>query len=128
MLNSQVIIGRHYIAKVSGRLTVVHIFSKGYPRGWCGTNLWTNHDVYFKTAGRLRREATTEEIDRKSYGLPQVPMVESVEPVVDKPSYFDLSEALTDMLETETWETIRHFSGLPQERCEEIMEIHRKLI
>ena len=122
MTNSEVIIGRHYIAKVSGRLCVVKVTSAGYPKGWCGTNLFTNHDVYFKTAGRLRRRASPEEIERKSYGMVQKP----VEPV--KPSYSDLSEALTDMLETETWETIRHFSGLSQERCEEIMEIRNKLI
>jgi hypothetical protein len=124
MKNSEIIIGRHYIAKVSGRLCVVKITDKGYPKGWCGTNLYTNREVYFKTAGRLRYPATLSEIERKCHGMVLVEPVEPVEP----PSYFDLSEALTDILETETAATIRSFSGLSQGRCEEIMRIRNKLI
>lgn len=60
MKNSEVVIGGKYLARVSGLITIVEITGKGQPKGWCATNLKTNREVYFKTAGRLWGTASEE--------------------------------------------------------------------
>lgn len=60
MKNKDVVIGERYVARVSGRITVVEITGKGHPKGWCAKNLKTGRDVYFKTGGRLWTLASKE--------------------------------------------------------------------
>ena len=55
MKNSEVVIGEKYIARISGKITLVEVLGKGYPKGWIGKNLATDREVYFKTGGRLRK-------------------------------------------------------------------------
>ena len=63
MRNNEIQIGKHYIAKVNGSLTVVEIEPTTHGgKGWCATNLRTGRGLVLRTAGRLRREATASEV------------------------------------------------------------------
>jgi hypothetical protein len=57
---SEVVIGKIYIAKISGRFSRVRLDReyKGYTNrsGWDGTNLDTNRSVRIKSAAKLRHE------------------------------------------------------------------------
>src|SRR5690242_3503380 len=59
MKKSELQFGKFYLAKVSGRLTVVRLLTE-VPRvhggGWNAINVRTNRDVFIKSAQRLRKE------------------------------------------------------------------------
>lgn len=55
MKKSEVVIGAHYVAKVSGKLAVVRIVSESQYGGWDAINTETNRDVRIRGAARLRR-------------------------------------------------------------------------
>jgi hypothetical protein len=67
MLKELVVVGNHYIVKVASGLTVVRIMREhqGYGRqrkAWIGQNLKTGREIFIKSAAKLRREATNEEV------------------------------------------------------------------
>ena len=65
MKKADVVIGQHYVAKVSGQLTVVRIDCPcPYSRGWIATNIRTGREVHIKSAAKLRRKATTADLHR----------------------------------------------------------------
>ena len=55
MKKNEVEIGRHYIVKVSGKLTRVKILRESPYGGWEGVNAETGRAVRIKTAARLRK-------------------------------------------------------------------------
>lgn len=55
MKKSEVVIGASYVAKVSGKLTVVRIRAESQYGGWDAINTETNRDVRIRGAARLRR-------------------------------------------------------------------------
>ncbi len=57
MKKRDVLIGKTYMAKVSGTVVPVQIWSESPYGGWIGRNRKTGHEVRIKTAARLRREA-----------------------------------------------------------------------
>jgi len=74
MKKNQVKVGRHYEAKVSGKLTVVRILNGNAHGGWDAVNIETTKPVRIKTAQRLRRavdlpvKAAAPEADRGAQG------------------------------------------------------------
>lgn len=69
MKKNEVEIGRHYIVKVSGKLTRVKILRESPYGGWEGVNAGTGRAVRIKTAARLRKPAYTDQ-DRATNGSP----------------------------------------------------------
>jgi molybdopterin biosynthesis enzyme len=65
MKKNEVEIGRHYIVKVSGKLTRVRILRESSYGGWDGVNVETGRAVRIKTAARLRKPADTDQ-DRET--------------------------------------------------------------
>ncbi len=53
MKKNEVQIGKTYVAKVSGKVTVVRLERESPFGGWDGTNIRTGRRVHVKTAGRL---------------------------------------------------------------------------
>jgi hypothetical protein len=76
MKKNEVVVGKRYVTKISGRLTLVEIRgmreSRGYGVGrktvtrWSAINLSTNREVEIKSAAKLKREAS--EADMRTYG------------------------------------------------------------
>jgi hypothetical protein len=63
MLKAEIKIGGTYLAKISGRISIVRIDEsyvdyRGKNRGWNATNLRTNREIRIKSAAKLRREVT----------------------------------------------------------------------
>jgi len=56
MKKDEVKIGRHYTAKVSGRMATIRIDAANPNGGWDATNITTSKKVRIKSAQRLRRE------------------------------------------------------------------------
>src|SRR5208282_6468777 len=56
-----VVIGQKYVAKISGKLTVVRLDRQVIQGGWYATNVSTGRRVRIRTAARLRRAASFEE-------------------------------------------------------------------
>ena len=52
----------HYVAKISGRLTVVRVYDESPYGGWDATNVATGRAVRIRTAAKLRRRATAGEV------------------------------------------------------------------
>lgn len=117
MKNSEVVIGGKYLARVSGLITVVEILDKGHPKGWVAKNFRTSREVYFKTGGRLWKAATKESMMNYLGFVPYEPV-----------EFRDLAEVILDLTECDTPASIQHNTGLPIERCEEIIEIRNKLV
>lgn len=74
MKQVEVQIGGHYIANVSGHKAIVRLDSEVTPyripgrrqvRGWSATNIVTGRTIYIKSAARLHRLATADEISAK---------------------------------------------------------------
>lgn len=59
MKNSEIKIGKHYAAKVSGDITVVRIIAKSVLGGWDARNIHTGREIRIKSAARLRREVVS---------------------------------------------------------------------
>lgn len=70
MLQNEVSVGKSYIVKISsGKLAVVQLtgedaYYNGRHRGWTGVNLATKRQIRVRTARKLRREATPNEINK----------------------------------------------------------------
>ena len=58
---ADVVIGQKYVAKISGKLTVVRLDRQVIQGGWYATNVSTGRRVRIRTAARLRRAASFEE-------------------------------------------------------------------
>ena len=56
MKKDEVKVGRHYTAKVSGRMATIRIDAESPNGGWSATNITTRKKVRIKSAQRLRRE------------------------------------------------------------------------
>lgn len=73
MTKSQVRIGRHYAAKVSGKMTIVKIEAQSSQGGWMGRNIFTNRPVRIQSAARLWGDVTARgkriERDMKELGI-----------------------------------------------------------
>lgn len=54
MKKQDVQIGKHYVAKVSGKLVPVAIVQENPMGGWNGINVQTGRGVRIRTAARLR--------------------------------------------------------------------------
>lgn len=63
MLKAEVAVGKVYLARVSDKVVPVRI-EREAGRGYEGVNLASKRTVYLKSAAKLRREATVDEIDR----------------------------------------------------------------
>lgn len=57
MKKSEIEVGQHYAAKVSGRITVVRIAGVSAFGGWNAVNVATGREVRIKSAVRLRSKA-----------------------------------------------------------------------
>lgn len=66
MRKEQVQLGEHYIAKISGTLTVVRLDKEHRSGGWVATNKATGKQVRIRTAGKLRRKARPGEYRESS--------------------------------------------------------------
>ena len=72
MKKNEVVVGKRYVTKISGRLTVVEIKStrevRGYGAGrktltrWFAINLKTNREIEIKSAAKLHREASVADV------------------------------------------------------------------
>lgn len=58
MKKAQVEIGKRYVAKVSGELTVVRLSAESRYGGWDAVNERTGRTVRIKSAAKLRKEIT----------------------------------------------------------------------
>ncbi len=56
MKKQDIQVGKHYIAKVSGKLVPIAIIQENPLGGWNGLNLQTHRGVRIRTAARLRRK------------------------------------------------------------------------
>jgi predicted dinucleotide-utilizing enzyme len=56
-------VGKHYVAKVSGKLTVVSIVRESRLGGWDAINVTTRKPVRIKTARSLRLEVEPSDSD-----------------------------------------------------------------
>ena len=56
MKKDEIKVGRHYTAKVSGRMATIRIDAVNPNGGWDATNITTSKKVRIKSAQRLRRE------------------------------------------------------------------------
>ena len=63
MLKKDIIVGEHYLAKVSNKLTVVKIFGTVSSGGWHAVNEATGKIIRVKTAGRLRRHIAKDNVE-----------------------------------------------------------------
>lgn len=59
MRKKDVRIGKHYLAKVSGKVAVVHLLGEHTLGGWRAVNIKTNRQVHIRTARRLRCEVVS---------------------------------------------------------------------
>ena len=66
MLKKDVQIGGHYIARISGKMTVVRIKSqwRRNKQGWTATNLRTHREIRILSATKLRRAVTKEQANQ----------------------------------------------------------------
>jgi hypothetical protein len=68
MKKKDVVIGRIYFVKVSGKIVPVKLTAESPHGGWIGVNTKTGREVRIKTAGRLRaefrRQWSSDRIDR----------------------------------------------------------------
>ena len=55
MKKAEITIGSRYVAKISGKLTVVRITSEASYGGWFAVNTTTGREVRIRTAAKLRR-------------------------------------------------------------------------
>ena len=55
MKKNEIQIGKHYVAKVSGKLVPVRIVQVSPYGGWDGVNTSSGREIRVKTAARLRR-------------------------------------------------------------------------
>jgi len=62
MENKKVQIGEKYVAKVSGRLTVVRILELSRYGGWEARNEKTGRRVHIRSGRKLRRKFTTSSL------------------------------------------------------------------
>ena len=83
MKKDQVLIGRTYLAKVSGHLARVRIEAESRFGGWDATNTLTRRRVRIKSAQRLRRRVDTEKAGRPIAALGNKPAVEDDRPPQD---------------------------------------------
>jgi hypothetical protein len=51
---ADVVVGNRYVAKISGKLTIVKLISDARPRGWVAQNENTGREVRIKSAAKLR--------------------------------------------------------------------------
>src|SRR5208282_6426580 len=58
---ADVVIGQKYVAKISGKLTVVRLDRHATQGGWYATNVSTGRPVRIRTAAKLRRAAILED-------------------------------------------------------------------
>ncbi|MCD4825950.1 MAG: winged helix-turn-helix domain-containing protein [Phycisphaerae bacterium] len=100
MRKEQAQLGEHYIAKISGTLTVVRLDKEHRSGGWVATNKATGKPVRIRTAGKLRRKALPGEfrdsfdkdiatadgpaIERKSKPAKATPKPAKTDPKSDK--------------------------------------------
>lgn len=56
MKKDDIVLGRIYLAKISGSLAPVRIMGESQYGGWDGENLRSHHRVRIKSAAKLRRE------------------------------------------------------------------------
>ena len=63
MRRAQIEMGGVYEVRVSGTLVPVRIRSEHWKSGWDGVNVLTGREIRIRTAGRLRRAMTDEEVD-----------------------------------------------------------------
>jgi len=57
MKANEITIGGKYVAKISGKLTVVRITRESVYKGWDAVNVATGREVRIRTAAKLRRSA-----------------------------------------------------------------------
>ena len=67
MKKAQVEIGQYYAVKVSGVLTAVRITGPNLYGGWDGINHASRRSVRIRSAARLRRRITADEVERIAY-------------------------------------------------------------
>jgi hypothetical protein len=60
MRKAEIVIGRTYLAKVSGNLVGVRILGESRFGGWDARNTTTGREVRIRNAGRLRSEIITK--------------------------------------------------------------------
>lgn len=63
MTANQIEVGSYYVAKISNKITVVKILEVSPYKGWNAENAVTGRAVRIKTAGKLRRKVTQEQLD-----------------------------------------------------------------
>lgn len=63
MKKAEIVIGEEYVAKISGKLTVVRIISGG-THGWSAVNVNTGRHVRIKSAAKLRIHLSDTELGR----------------------------------------------------------------
>lgn len=56
MKKKDVVVGKHYTAKISGKLTTVRLDNESRFGGWDATNINTGREVRIKSAAKLRSE------------------------------------------------------------------------
>ena len=54
MRKNEIEIGSYYVARVSGRLTIVRIDRESPYGGWDATNIKTKREIHLRSAARLR--------------------------------------------------------------------------
>jgi hypothetical protein len=80
MRKEQVTIGGKYVAKISGKMTVVQIESQHRSGGWTATNTQTGKPVRIRTAGKLRKPATPQPKEKPAKPAKQPAAAKEAEP------------------------------------------------
>lgn len=60
MINSEIKIGKRYVAKVGGNITIIRITNYAI-RGWIGKSCSTGRNIIIRSGQRLRRVVDKEE-------------------------------------------------------------------
>lgn len=89
MNKNDIEVGKFYVAKISGNLSIVKITNRYRPDGWYAVTIKKGTHVMIRTAGRLLREATEGEVSSKKVGvrlikfeIPDGPRVEGFDEIV----------------------------------------------
>lgn len=155
MKSTDIEVDKFYVAETSTNLSIVKVLWEYPTGGWYVDIIKTNNRVVIREVTRFLREATQGEIASKKVGvrlikfeIPDGPRCEAMDELIKmmmdgatlpemvkvnppQPIPFgkrELAQVILDMTSGADAHDIQMDTGLPYRRCEEIIEIHDKLV
>ena len=106
MSKDEIVVGKVYAAKISGKVSPVRIDGESRHGGWDGTNVQTNKKVHIKSPTKLRYEIVRTGDDKKANpkatakaSEPKTPKAKTkAKPVVAKPKKVSAIDAAAKVL------------------------------